>query len=123
MQIETKLHALGLVLPAAPQAPPGIMLSFAWTRRHGNRVYVAGHSAQAPDGSFIGPFGKVPTEVSPEAAQAAARSTALSILASLQRELGNLDQVTAWLMVWDGQCGTGLCPDHYGYQWVLRPDS
>jgi hypothetical protein len=31
---------------------------------------------------------------------AAARSTALSILASLKRELGDLDRVTAWLMVY-----------------------
>jgi YjgF/chorismate_mutase-like, putative endoribonuclease len=69
-------------------------------RRRGNRIYVAGHSAQAPDGSFIGPFGKVPTEVSLEAAQQAARSTALSMLASLKRELGDLDLVTAWLMVY-----------------------
>jgi hypothetical protein len=100
MQIEAKLQALGLVLPAAPKAPPGIKISFAWTRRRGNRIYVSGHSAQAPDGSFSGPFGKVPTEVALEAAQAAARSTALSILASLKRELGGLDRVTAWLMVY-----------------------
>ena len=59
MKIEAKLQALGLVLPAAPKAPPGITLSFAWTRIRGNRVYVAGHAAQAPDGTFVGPFGKV----------------------------------------------------------------
>lgn len=100
MQIEARLQALGLVLPAAPKAPAGIKFSFAWTRIHGNRIYVSGHSAQAPDGSFTGPFGKVPTEVSLEAAQQAARSTALSILASLKRELGDLDRVTAWLMVY-----------------------
>jgi enamine deaminase RidA (YjgF/YER057c/UK114 family) len=100
MQIEAKLQALGLVLPAAPKAPAGIKISFAWTRRHGNRIYVSGHSAQAPDGSFTGPFGKVPTEVTLEAAQAAARSTALSILASLKRELEDLDRVAAWLMVY-----------------------
>lgn len=100
MQIEARLDALGFVLPAAPKAPPGIKLSFAWTRTRGNRIYVSGHSAQATDGSFIGPFGKVPTEVSLEAAQAAARSTALSMLASLKRELGDLDRVTAWLMVY-----------------------
>ena len=99
MQIEAKLQALGLVLPEAPKAPPGITFSFAWTRRRGNRIYVSGHSAQAPDGSYPGPFGKVPTEVSLEAAKQAARDTALSILASLKRELGDLDRITAWLMV------------------------
>ena len=100
MQIEARLQSLGLVLPAAPKIPPGIKISFAWTRVRGNRIYVSGHSAQEPDGSFIGPFGKVPTEVSLEAAQQAARSAALSMLASLKRELGDLDRVTAWLIVY-----------------------
>ena len=100
MQIEAKLQALGLVLPEAPQAPPGITFSFAWTRIRGNRVYVAGHSAQAPDGKYTGPFGKVPTEVSLDEAHAAARATALSMLASLKRALGDLDRITAWLMVY-----------------------
>ncbi|MBV9602601.1 MAG: RidA family protein [Chloroflexi bacterium] len=100
MHVEARLQALGLVLPAAPVAPPGIKLSFAWTRVRDNRVYIAGHSAQAADGSFIGPFGRVPSEVTLEAAQAAARNTALSILGSLKRELGDLDRITAWLMVY-----------------------
>jgi hypothetical protein len=100
MHIEAKLQALGLVLPDAPKAPPGFKFSFAWTRRRGTRMYVSGHGPQAPDGSFVGPFGKVPTEVSLEAAQQAAQATALSILASLKRELGDLDRVTAWLMVY-----------------------
>jgi enamine deaminase RidA (YjgF/YER057c/UK114 family) len=99
MQIEAKLQALGLVLPQAPKLPPGLKLSFAWARMRGNRLYLAGHGPLAPDGSPLGPFGKVPTEVSLEAAQEAARSTALSMLASLKRELGDLDRVTAWLMV------------------------
>ena len=100
MQIEAKLQALGLVLPETPKTPPGFQFSFAWTRRRGNRIYLSGHAAQAPDGSYAGPFGKVPTEVSLEAAREAARGTALSMLASLKRELGDLDRVTAWLMVY-----------------------
>jgi hypothetical protein len=100
MQIEAKLEALGLVLPEPPQAPPGITFSFAWTRIRGNRVYVAGHSAQAPDGSYQGPFGKVPTEVSLDDAKIAARGAALSMLGSLKRALGDLDRITAWLMVY-----------------------
>jgi enamine deaminase RidA (YjgF/YER057c/UK114 family) len=99
MQIEARLQALGLVLPEAPRVPPGLTISFAWARVRGTRVYLAGHSPQALDGSFPGPFGKVPSEVSLEAAQAAARATAVSMLASLKRALGDLDRVTAWLMV------------------------
>ncbi len=38
-------------------------------------------------------------EVSPEQGYEAARSTALSVLSSLKRVLGDLDRVSAWLMV------------------------
>jgi YjgF/chorismate_mutase-like putative endoribonuclease len=100
MQVESKLQDLGLVLPGAPQVPPGFKFSFSWTRVRDNRIYLSGHGAQAPDGSFAGPFGKVPSEVSLEEAQEAARNTALSMLASIKRELGDLDRVTAWLMVY-----------------------
>ena len=99
MQIENKLEALGLVLPGTPTIPPELKLSFAWTRRRGNRIYVSGHVALGPDGAPAGPFGRVPSEVPLEAAQAAARGSTLAILASLKRELGDLDRVTAWLMV------------------------
>jgi hypothetical protein len=99
-QIEAKLRCLGLRLPEAPKAPAGLTISFAWARVRGNRVYLAGHSPQALDGTFVGPFGKVPTEVSVEMAHAAARSTCLSMLASLKRAIGDLDLVTAWLMVY-----------------------
>jgi hypothetical protein len=74
--------------------------SFAWTRVRADRVSIAGRSAQASDGPLIGPFGKVPSDVSLDAAQAAARSTGQSILGSLNRELGGLDRVFAWLMVY-----------------------
>ena len=52
-----------------------------------------------PDGSIAGPFGKVEVEVSPEQAYQAARLTALAVLGSLKRALGDLDRVTAWLVV------------------------
>jgi hypothetical protein len=100
VQVESKLQDLGLVLPEAPQVPPGFKFSFSWTRIRDNRIYLSGHGAQAPDGSFSGPFGKVPSEVSLEEAQEAARNTALSMLGSLKRELSDLDRVTAWLMVY-----------------------
>ena len=98
--IEARLQALGLELPPPPLVPPGFKFSFAWTRVRGNRVYCAGHGPQAADGSFPGPCGKVPSEVTLEAAQHAARLTAVSLLASLKRALGDLDRVTAWLMVY-----------------------
>ena len=95
--IESKLQALGLVLPEPLKLPPGVTLPFPWVRVHGNRAYVSGHGPQNPDGSLAAPLGKVGLDVSVEQARLAARATALSILASLKRELGDLDRVLAWL--------------------------
>ena len=97
--IEAKLKTLGLVLPAPLILPPGVTLPFPWVRLHGDRAFVSGHAAQNVDGSLAGPLGKVGREVTLEQAQHAARLTALSILASLKRELGDLDRITAWLRV------------------------
>jgi len=77
MQVEDKLRALGLVLPEATKVPPGFKFSFAWTRTRGNRIYLAGHGPLTPDGAFVGPVEKVPSKVSLEEAQEAARNTAL----------------------------------------------
>src|SRR4051794_24092501 len=99
MEVERKLEALGLVLPPPVKVPPGVELPFGFVRVRGRRAYVAGHGPQNPDGSIGGPFGKVGAEVSVPNAYQAARRTALSILGSLQRELGDLDRVTAWLRV------------------------
>ena len=99
MQIEAKLAEMGLVLPGPVNVPPGVRLPFSFARVWGDRAYVSGHGPQAPDGSVAGPFGKVGAEVSLEQAYGAARLTALSILGSLQRQLGDLDRVEAWLRV------------------------
>jgi hypothetical protein len=97
--IESKLQALGLVLPEPLQLPPGVNLPLPWVRVHGSRAYVSGHAAQNADGSLAGLLGKVGGDVSVEQARLLARLTALSILASLRRELGDLDRVSAWLRV------------------------
>jgi enamine deaminase RidA (YjgF/YER057c/UK114 family) len=99
VEIESRLEALGLVLPRPLTPPPGVHLPFAVVRVRGNRAYIAGHGPQNPDGSIAEPLGKVDTEVSLDEAYRAARLTALSILGSLKRELGDLDRVTAWLRV------------------------
>ena len=81
------------------QLPPGVVLPFPWVRVHNNRAFVSGHAAQNPDGSLATPLGKVGLDVTLEQAQQSARLVALSILASLKRELGDLDRVSAWLRV------------------------
>jgi enamine deaminase RidA (YjgF/YER057c/UK114 family) len=99
MQIEEKLAALGLVLPPPVQVPPQVRLPFTPVRVRGNRAYVSGHGPQNPDGSVAGPFGTLGIDISVEEGYQAARLTALSILGSLQRVLGDLDRITAWLHI------------------------
>jgi enamine deaminase RidA (YjgF/YER057c/UK114 family) len=98
-KIESKLHELGLVLPAPLILPPGATLPFPWVRVHGSRAFISGHGPQNADGSLARPLGKVGAEVTLEQARVAARLVGLSILASLKRELGDLDRISAWLRV------------------------
>jgi enamine deaminase RidA (YjgF/YER057c/UK114 family) len=99
MQIEAKLEALGLALPAPMQVPAGMQFPFSWVRVRGHRAYISGHIALNSDGSIAQPLGKVGAEVSVEQGYQSARGVALAHLASLKRALGDLDRVTAWLRV------------------------
>ncbi|HWL85423.1 MAG TPA: RidA family protein [Polyangiaceae bacterium] len=99
MNVEAKLKERGLELPAPLRMPPGIELPFTMARIRGRRVYVSGHGPLAVDGSVAGPFGHVGDEVTVDQAYASARLVALAVLSSLQRALGDLDRVTAWLRV------------------------
>jgi hypothetical protein len=94
--IEAKLAALGLVLPAPLKPPPGIVLPFQFVRLVGSRALISGHGPQNEDGSLAQPLGKVGRELSVEQGYFAARLTALSILGSLKRAIGDLDRVAAW---------------------------
>jgi enamine deaminase RidA (YjgF/YER057c/UK114 family) len=91
VDIERTLERLGLTLPA-PLNPPG---NFELVTVHGGLAYVAGH---APiDGSTVLVQGRIGDELTLEQGYDAARLTALSILATLKREVGDLDRVTRWL--------------------------
>jgi enamine deaminase RidA (YjgF/YER057c/UK114 family) len=94
-RIGAKLAELGLELPAPPAAPPGVVLPFKWVRVSGDYAYVSGHGPL--DGGDVLVRGKVGGDVSPERGYQAARLTALSMLASLEQELGDLDRVTGWV--------------------------
>jgi hypothetical protein len=97
--VEAKLAALGLVLPAPLKPPGGVVLPFQFVRIVGSRAIISGHGPQNADGSIAQPLGKVGRELSPEQGYAAARLTALSILGSLKRAIGDLDRVSAWCRV------------------------
>ena len=95
-RVEERLRALGLKLPPAAQPPAGITLPFQFVRVVGNHAWISGHGPQSPNGWFTEPLGKVGRDVTLEQGYDAARLTALSMLGSLQRALGDLDRVRAW---------------------------
>lgn len=98
-QVEDKLAALGLVLPQPIKLPPGFVAPFQFVRVVGTRAYISGHCPQNVDGSVAAPLGKLGRDLTIEQGYEAARQTALAILASLKRALGDLDAVVAWARV------------------------
>jgi enamine deaminase RidA (YjgF/YER057c/UK114 family) len=94
-RIDDRLAELGLELPAPFEAPAGVEFKFELVRVDGGHAYVSGHGPV--DGAETLIDGKVGDAVSVEQAADAARLTGLGILASLRRELGDLDRVTAWI--------------------------
>jgi enamine deaminase RidA (YjgF/YER057c/UK114 family) len=97
--VKNRLTALGLVLPPALKAPLGLLLPFEMVHVVGDRAIVSGHGPQGADGSFAQPLGKVGADVTEEQGHAAARLTALSVIASLERALGDLDRIRGWVRV------------------------
>ncbi|MBZ5639750.1 MAG: RidA family protein [Acidobacteriia bacterium] len=95
-RIEARLRTLGLTLPPPLEPPPGVVLPFQSVRVIGLRALISGHGPQSPEGPFAEPLGKLGREVSLEQGYIAARLTALSILGSLERALGDLDRIAAW---------------------------
>ena len=94
-RIETRLHDLGLALPEPLTAPPGVTFNFKPVNVHAGVAYISGH------GPFDGPDvlvqGIVGLDLTLEEGYQAAQLAALSILASLKQELGDLDRVTQWI--------------------------
>ena len=96
-QVSDRLAELGLSLPSVFSAPPGVEFRFDLVRVSGGHAYISGHGPL--DGSEVLVRGKVGADVTPEQGYEAARLTALSVLASLERELGDLDRVTGWVQL------------------------
>ena len=94
--IESRIAALGLHLPAPIQLPPGVKFPFQFVRIAGARAFVSGHGPQNADGSIAQPLGKLGRELTVEQGYQQARAVALSILGSLKRALGDLDRVRQW---------------------------
>jgi enamine deaminase RidA (YjgF/YER057c/UK114 family) len=73
-----------------------VTLPFRFVRISGRRAFISGHGPQEADGSLAKPLGKLGRELNVEQGYRAARLTALSMLGSLKRALGDLDRVQAW---------------------------
>ncbi len=84
---EARLAALGLKLPAT-SAP---VANYVSAVRSGNLVFLAGHIARGEDGKVIA--GKAGKDFTAEQAAAAAKQTALALLATLKNEIGELSRV------------------------------
>lgn len=97
--IADRIAELGWELPPPIVPPPGVVLPFEFVRVVGDRALFSGHGPQSADGSVAGPFGKVGEDVTVDEAYEAARSTAISILGSLERALGDLDRIDGWTRV------------------------
>ncbi|MEM9468103.1 MAG: RidA family protein [Actinomycetota bacterium] len=94
--IDDRIDELGLVLPPEPVLPPGVVLPFDFVRVVGDRAVLSGHGPQSANGA-VEIAGTVGQDLTVEEGHAAARLVALSMLGSLQRELGTLDRVAGWV--------------------------
>lgn len=99
MSFDDRVTELGLELPPTPLLPPHVRIAFDWARVVGDRCVLSGHGALGPDGAPIGPFGKVPSEVSLEEAQGSAHRAGLAMLSALRSALGSLNGVRDWVVV------------------------
>jgi enamine deaminase RidA (YjgF/YER057c/UK114 family) len=86
MRIEDKLSQMGLTLPE-PGPPAG---NYVGAVRVGHLLFVSGHGPRS-QGQYI--TGKVGRDLNTEQAYAAAKVVMLNCLASVKRELGDLDRV------------------------------
>ena len=95
MRIRERLDKLGLDLP-----PPFIYPSANRTGCvvTGNLLYTSGHPP--PEDFGVTVRGKVGADVPEDEAYAAARATALNILASVEAQLGSLDRITQVVKVY-----------------------
>ncbi|TDH67156.1 hypothetical protein CCR75_009713 [Bremia lactucae] len=87
VHIERKIKELGYTLPAVAE-PKG---NYRTSVRSGNTIFLAGHLPQPAGGELI--LGKVGKDLTPEQGYEAAHYVALSLMATLKHEVGDLDKI------------------------------
>ena len=98
MGVAARLAERGLTIPPAQVIPAGVRLTYRRLVRWENIAYIAGHGPTHGEG-WGSPLGRVGREVSVEQAVAAAELTALNVLGTIERELGDLDAIACWLKI------------------------
>lgn len=94
-RIADRLDQLELELPQPFSPPPGVEFPFDLVRLSGGLAYISGHLPV--DGDEVLVTGRVGAELDVQQGCEAARLTGLSIFASLEQQLGDLDRVSGWV--------------------------
>ena len=103
-KLDQKIATLGWKLPPAPK-PVGLYKPVLFV---GNLAYVSGHGPLKEDGSLM--LGRVGADLDVAGGQAAAKQTALAMLATLQSQLGSLDRLVRIVKT----LGLVRCTDDFG---------
>jgi enamine deaminase RidA (YjgF/YER057c/UK114 family) len=96
MGVAERLAERGLELPPAQVIPPSVRLTYRRLVRWNDVAFIAGHGPTLGE-HWGSKLGKVGRELTVEEAVAAAQLTALNVLGTIERELGDLDHVACWL--------------------------
>jgi len=86
-KVEARLQSLGIVLPAAPNPVANYVPSYL----AGNLLFISGQISRAADGSVA--TGRLGAGLTVEQGRAAARLSALNVLAQIKAAVGDLDLV------------------------------
>ena len=110
--IAERLAALEIVIPERAGGP---VANYVPAVRTGDLVFLAGAVPRGPDGAFL--VGKLGADYTVEQGYAAARTTAVALMAALQGELGDLERVVRIVRV-DGM--VNATPDFTQHSAVLN---
>jgi hypothetical protein len=94
-KVKERMADLDLRLPQPWTLPPGVDAAFDIVVVSRGQAWVAGHGPV--DGGTLLMQGVVGDDLTVEEGHRAARLTGLSVLASLERALGDLDRVSRWV--------------------------
>ena len=89
---EDRIAAMGLQLPDPIKLAPGMKLPFSFINVRGNRALISGHPRQSAEGAINGPFATLGADMTTQEGYDAARDIALSALANLKAEIGELSR-------------------------------